>query len=473
MSNYVLSKETDFQLLKTKKPNYKFVKAPLYNITTSSIQTGPTTSTLLEFKLPTLIYNLYRSYIEYSVHLPGVGGKRNVTHEDVFDLGGTVSFGAAGGLDIVNLQWAQNYTKIRRKIDTPLDDMLTNDESSGLYPSNETIRDNIVPYLYDKYLSPTGDPYASVNNFLENKYAHIADAGQAKGVYRRYPLGAFTGTVFGVDRDFYGGNQEMYLRINAGTGDKIGYTTTGADVDVAAGASSIDNLTIKNVYLWLCVEENLDIVNEFHSLFNKGELEYNIPYTAAFKMPAPANGVVNHTIQLSQQYGRRLKRIMTTVWNNQERYHTAYDSNNWNGCKIKNYRTWMNNIPRQDRQISCLNPAGGVFNCEDWLENKKFVSKGSSILNRAHYAINWFHMDQFFEPHDRRSDIPEINVDEGLPMDQPHTFQFSAEINSDAPVVEEGIPYEVSNGANALFYIYAEFTRKIAITPEAVTFLPG
>jgi hypothetical protein len=114
-----------------------------------------------------------------------------------------------------------------------------------------------------------------------------------------------------------------------------------------------------------------------------------------------------------------------------------------------------------------LNPAAGVFNSEDWLENKKFVSKGSSILNRAHYAINWFHMDQFFEPHDRRTDIPEINVDEGLAMDQPHTFQFSAEINSDAGDADG----DKSNGANALFYFYAEFTREIAITPEGVVFL--
>jgi hypothetical protein len=269
----------------------------------------------------------------------------------------------------------------------------------------------------------------------------------------------------------------MYLRVNAGTADKMAFATTSGDgsVDVADGVSTVRHATIKNVYLWLCVEENLDIVNEFHSNFNKGVLEYTIPYTAAFKMPAPSNGIVNHTIQLSQQYGKRLKRIMTTVWNNQERYHTAYDSNNWNGCKVKDYRTWMNNIPRQDRQISCLNPAGGVFNSEDWLENKKFVSKGSSILNRAHYAINWFHMDQFFEPHDRRSDIPEINIEEGLSMDQPHTFQFSAEINSDPPH-DDGSgdgPQIVSNGANALFYIYAEFTKKIAITPEGVTFLPG
>jgi hypothetical protein len=67
-------------------------------------------------------------------------------------------------------------------------------------------------------------------------------------------------------------------------------------------------------------------------------------------------------------------------------------------------------------------------------------------------------MDQFFEPHDRRSDIPEINVDEGLPMDQPHTYQFSADINA-------------TTGANTVFYFYAEFTREIAITPEGVIFL--
>jgi hypothetical protein len=386
-----------------------------------------------------------------------------VTHEDVFDLGGSLSFGAAGGLDIVNLQWAQNYSKIRRKIDTRLDDMLTNDETSGLYPCNKTKETNIVPYANIDKRSPTNLPFSGVINNLENTYAKKEEGNGDADRYRRYPLGSFSGTLFGVDRDFYAGNQEMYLRINAGTGDKIAFTTTGEDTNVSAGVSSAPPLTINNVYLWLCVEDNLDIVNEFHSKFNTGELKYTIPYTASFKMPGPASGPVNHTIQLSQQYGKRLKRIMATVWHRNEKWNTAYDCNNWNGCKITSYRTWMNNIPRQDRQLSCRSPANGVFNSDDWLENRKFVAKGSSILNRAHYALNWFHMDQFFEPHDRTSDIPEINVDEGLPMDKPHTYLFNAEINSDSATG--------GHGENSIFYFYAEFTREIAATPEGIIFL--
>ena len=95
-----------------------------------------------------------------------------------------------------------------------------------------------------------------------------------------------------------------------------------------------------------------------------------------------AGAQTNIQISLSNQYGRRLKSILHTVWNSQEKYNTAYDCANWNGEKIETYQTFMDSIPLQDRILSCKRPAGALINQDDWAENKKFLEKRSCIISK-------------------------------------------------------------------------------------------
>jgi len=105
--------QLDYKLRSVIAPRYKLMKIPLNNITTSNIPIGATTSTTLEWKLPTRVYNLARSFISYNLKVPAQGtGVAPAavadyfawTHEDVFELGNAITFGSAGGVDLVNLQ---------------------------------------------------------------------------------------------------------------------------------------------------------------------------------------------------------------------------------------------------------------------------------------------------------------------------------------------------------------------------------
>ena len=178
-------------------------------------------------------------------------------------------------------------------------------------------------------------------------------------------------------------------------------------------------------------------------------------------MSAAAGTQANIQIQLSQQYGKRLKRILHSVFNGQELLNTAYDTDNTGGKKIKSYQTFMDNIPLQDRILSCATPPAmtadvGLLGMDDWLENKKFVEKRSMILSKEHYQLNWFHIDQFYEPHDTNSiPLPEVNIDEGLSMETAKQWLLSATVTD----------------ANLVHYTFAQFARDIIITQTGPLFV--
>jgi hypothetical protein len=163
-------------------------------------------------------------------------------------------------------------------------------------------------------------------------------------------------------------------------------------------------------------------------------------------------------VLLSNMYGKRLKRILHSVWNPQEKFNTAYDCANWDGEKVASYQTFLDSQPLQDRALSCLRPWGGRVNSDDWLENKKFLANRSCITSKECYALNWFHIDQFYEPHDPAASLPEVNLDEGLLMDTPKQWLFAGQIPAG------GI-------SSLLYYTYAEFSREIMITNVGPQFL--
>ena len=70
-------------------------------------------------------------------------------------------------------------------------------------------------------------------------------------------------------------------------------------------------------------------------------------------------------------------------------------------ARSQEYQTFLDSLPLQDRILSCKRPTGMNVGSDDWLENKKFLDKRSCIVSKEMYALNWFHIDQFFEPHDK------------------------------------------------------------------------
>lgn len=451
--NILLPSQVDFKLHAIASPKYKYAKIALNNYPSGQVQIDPSSSTMLEFKLPVLVYNKARSFLAWQEDIRAPAAAKVVwTHEDNFTLGNSVTFGSGSGVNLVDLQWAQNYTKVARKIATSVDDLLVNDDMSGLYKSNKAAADNKVPGGYDRI---NGVKFAGRDNYIEPCYSSSGALNTAVTRFRRFPLSGFVGTLLAVDRDFYS-PLEMFLRIQAGHGDKMSFSSddpSQAGNTPASGAVSPGRITISNCFLYLALEQDPDLINGMLAKYQSGNLKFRMPFTTAFRTPGGAKGgPTNVQIQLSNQFGKRLKSILHTVWNPNEKLNTAYDCSNFDGEKIERYRTYMDTIPLQDDVISCErpDPANAMFLQDDWMENKKFLTK-SSIISRDQYSLNWFHKDQFFEPTDDNTLPSEISLDRGLPMDKSRQWSFQATVPAG------GID-------NLIHYTWVEFARDVIVT---------
>ena len=137
----------------------------------------------------------------------------------------------------------------------------------------------------------------------------------------------------------------------------------------ATGATAVaGNITVQNIYLFLAVEQNQLIVDSIiHKVMSSG-LRLNIPYTTAFRNSS-AGTIANIQIPLTQQYGKKFKRMLHTVWNATESVNTAMDCVNFAGSKIVSYNTYLDQRQLQDYPLSTASPSATALNVDDWREN--------------------------------------------------------------------------------------------------------
>jgi hypothetical protein len=207
------------------------------------------------------------------------------------------------------------------------------------------------------------------------------------------------------------------------------------------------------VFLFLAVEQNQLIVDSVINKVLTQGLKLNMPYTTAFRNGSTGT-VANIQIPLSQQYGRKLKRVLNTVWDPTESANTAMDCSNVAGSKITSYNTYLDQRQLQDYPLLTAAPSATAINADDWRENHKYC-ENSVIQNRAVYQLSWFHCDQFYEPGiAEKLGVPEDNLDDGLPMDAPKLYALQA-----------------TTAAACTHYTFATFVRSIQIDRTGVNYV--
>ena len=273
----------------------------------------------------------------------------------------------------------------------------------------------------------------------------IGGVASVVNIYKQYQLGMLSDTILGMDRDLFMPT-DLYLRLNV-FAPKLGFNSTSPTVPLTGSANLNASVTFNNVVLFLAIEQNAYIVDSIKSKFHQGGLKLQIPYTMSFRNNTSAAGQVGVQISMNRGYGKALKKITHTLFNNTETGNTAYDCSNWNGSKVTSYSTYINSRKLQDQDLSALQPSGTSVNQDDWLFNKKFYAD-SSLVNGGQYQMFWTHTDSFAEPQDRMT-VPDENVNDGLPIVEPIIWQFN------------GTAVSALN-----HYTFATFLRDVSITPS-------
>jgi len=414
-----------------------------------------TSQTPVVFNLPTEVFNLSKSILQYKVNLPTAGANQYIwTPQDALCEIAHIEFYGSNNQFIVNLDQLQNYSKVVIKRETPISVFLASDPMNRLYPSNALA--NVVPAIRN---GENRDNLTATNpsnqNYREPAYWAVGALNTAVNYTVQLPLDTIKNTVMSMDKNLYFG-QISYIRVYFGPISKICYSST-SNVNPSAGvlAAYTAAATITELQLMLAVETNPDERSAVINMVNSpGGLQMMIPYTTAFKNPN--NGTSqNINIQLDAGQGRTLLKMFHSVWNTDETLDTAYDcANNVQNAgqlgpqKVQQYYTQLNSKRLQNITIDCT-----ADKWYDYLQQKNSL-KGSVCENLNVYQWNWHHMDDF-------SDFsPEYNQSN-------QTTLLSGVALGGVPITWTFVG-SLMNNDQYQHYTYGVFTKKLTITPGQV-----
>ena len=350
------------------------------------------------------------------------------------------------------------------------------------YPCNQLNTSNILPFSRDGLTAGTQN--ASTQSYLEPQHLFVAPtANTAVNVSRYIPLNSIKDTFFGCDKDVVFG-QDMYLRLWTNYLQRMGFLTTNpANPVTASGGVGVTNVTqltaaatASNVYLYLAIEENLDIRNSLLSALSSGSIKMSIPYTYCYRFStAGQSASANISLTLTKNYGRGVKRILFLPCNAQEYSNMAFDHSNVNGTKVSQIQTTMDGRPLTDYVLNCynpnstINPSGvGWANpsnfADDWRESRKYL-KESCINAYPSYQTQWFYADSWGQmPSDTPTTIPSENQNEYF--DLAHSGDHVYAVSALTPALQTATNNCYTNGL--LVYIYVLFQRTLVIQPDGI-----
>jgi hypothetical protein len=435
---------------------YRLRKVPLNNVTGSTVALSATATSLIEWKIPAnTVFNPARSTIDYQTELaiPGAAGRFNYAFADTFEICQSIQFCDASGMYLTDLQFANNYVSTARKLDTDLDDFLTQDITEGLARTEGAPSANIFPPTAALPVNNvyTGAAATSLTSLDADdaRYAVIGADNLATVVARSVPLSCFTGTALGMDRDMIF-PQDMYIRIQVAPSNKVGFYATSATNASTGAAPLATQPVISNLFLQLATQVDPVLEASVRAKFLAGGMSFLIPYVYGWRNSTAA-GTASIQIQLNNQYGKLLKRLLHVPFAASEALNVAYDHQNMNGAKIIQYQTFLDSQPLQDSQLSCLQPvSGGARGMDDWREHRGLV-RGSTLTGSGAYYLNWFHCDSFSSPKRGKVLLPESNILEGLDLSMPRSWTITA------------------NTVGALtHYTFGTFVREVVSSPAGL-----
>ena len=475
-----IAPQIEYKNINMRVPRYRYARLPLNNLSSATVSLNPTSTTLLEWKIPaSSVYNLSRSYIAYQWSCPALASNYSVTFEDGFDFR-SCYFGNGSGLGIVDLQYADQYVNTMRPIKTSMSEFLSYDQLNQFYPCNQLASSNILPFSRDGLSAGTDN--AATTNYLEPQHLYIGgNTNTAVNLARYIPLNSIKDTFFDMDKDVTFGT-DMYMRMFTNFLQRMGFQTTNPNSPNNNQTQLTAAVNASNVYLYLAIEENLDIRNSILEALAQGKIKMSIPYTYAYRFSVAGQSTsANVSLTLTKNYGRAVKRLMFVPCNAQEYTQYAFDHSNVNGTKVNQLQTTMNGRPLTDYILNCynpystINPSGVTWSnpvnfADDWREARKFL-QGSCINAYPAYQTQWFYADAWgILPSESKCLVPggQENIDDGYDLLHQGDSVYSVSALTAALGTSTNNCY--TNGL--INYIYVLFNRTLEIQPDGITFSP-
>lgn len=461
VSNQIYYKQSD-----EFTPRYKYVKINMSNILGNSV-TGLQASggsVQVQFKLPyNTIFNLSKSKLATVIPVPasGTDGTYTYTVADAFPFGNQqISLETGNGLQLLNLPESARYTKVLTKVNTPFNKYATNDTSD-------------MPHIINGGIAPANNPSGlgtSGYSLFDTQY-YFTKNNAANYIPVYYELSNFVHTILSLDKDIYFGSNDMYIKYSVGPVNSFCFQKASGS-DPKSGAQLTNTIAaLKNVYLYLAVEQQPQIIESIVQAYQSNGLKVLIDYPIVTKMQTPkdqSNQAI--VIPFVPAQGRYLKRLYHTVWATNDSFNLALDCENGSTvasgsanttAKILSYNSYLDSMKLQDDVVTAATATTENFLYrDDWRLNQPFC-KDSAISSYEIYQKNWFHCDDFTTPKsDTVGNVDPQNLKNGLPMERGLQYQFIANVAS------------TNTETPGLIHLnFAIFSREIFISKDGVQFI--
>ena len=471
----------------------RYHRVPLSNVASNSLPISLNSVNLGEFRLSGgQVFNLGKSFIGYNYTVLAAGaGLYNVVHEVGQDLCQWISFGDGSNVNLADIQYSDRYVKMIRSLRTSKDEFNALDRENCNYKSNALASSNVLPFSRDG--TTAGLQNACSVDYDEVQYLRIApNANQALTVNRLLPLSCFKDSFIGMDKNMVFAN-ETFLRFNTQYASRLCFTTTtpanphvGA-ADIASGKAPPQ---YNNVYLYLAVETNDKLIEQVKSKMLSGGIRLSIPFQHGYRHSSAASATTSSLqLTLTQQFGRKIKRIITALFNgNSEISQYTYDHSNVNGTKCNTVRSSLDSVPLQDYALNCFNPeesinplgkwtyptavgtGSGDIGSDDYREMRSMLM-GSAMPSYSEFQTNFFFSDNFGMNPMMKSDaasVEDADIDDGLTLvgvNKVYNVQFE---NRYAATAANN--YGGNSGILAM-YTFAYFVKDIVIDREGIKWL--
>ncbi len=442
-----------------------------------------TSQTPVVINIPPQVFNMSQSYLNYAVTLPaGAAGQYTWIAQNALREISHIQFYAGSNMYICDVDNLQNYLDILLKKEIELEEFLSMDPMTGVYPSNSLI--NGAPAFRNSTVATQNAANMPANssnvNYTEPAYFTVSSAAATAVTYNiQFPLRLIKNTAFSIDKNLYFG-QTTYLKVYFGPTSKIAYfSTDGNNPSGGTKASLTGAATVANFQLMLAVETNQDLrTMTINKVASSGET-YMIPYVQAFKNSNSGTSQ-NISIQLDQGNGKSMLKVYHALYNQAEDLDTMYDHANNNiiagsaappviagsvapgsNQKVLTYYTQLNGQRIQNITIDCT--ANGPF--LDYMSHRRQI-RGSILQNLNVYQYNWFHCDDWcdFGPKYDQDNKGELMA--GIPLTvAPLTWSFVGVTLR--PIVGVTNVYALSNSFQ--HYTWFVFLKKLSMSPGTVT----
>ena len=399
------------------------------------------------------VYNLSKSFIEFSVNVPLSGGLYTNCVADTFPFFRSIYLETRSGLYMCEINDLGEYLKMVLPYNLSIDEFLNlpvHNNGAGwgalIQRSNQLGINNPYPYSNSNSINESV-------NFEAPLHLIQSAVGASLVLNIRFPLGLIKESIFALDKDICF-NDIIRIRAIWNSRDKAFWTST--DSDPTSGPAPIAEVpAVSSLRLYMAVESNLNIISGLQEKVKSSGLQLLIPYPRQDKLTS-AGTSQNPSIRYTPQDGKRLQKVYYSMFPASNTLNVSYENSNIlatanSARRVSEFYINLDGVRSCDYNYLVAN--------EDDFYSIRNKFKNSYLISPDQYYKNWTYCMDFTAGNQLKNpSVDPMNVEDGLVLNAPRRIDF----------------YDTMIATNSdQHYMYTILQRKLIITPQSGIIFEG